>query len=42
MDGDLRTTVDFRSVYAGLVGTVLGSDPADVIADAPFAALDLV
>ena len=30
VDGDLATTTDFRSVFGGLVGDVLGVDPADV------------
>jgi uncharacterized protein (DUF1501 family) len=34
-EGDLATTVDFRSVYAGLLGEVLGIESRDVLADAP-------
>jgi uncharacterized protein (DUF1501 family) len=26
-NGDLKSTVDFRSVYASVMGNVLGSDP---------------
>ncbi|CAN5775065.1 MAG: DUF1501 domain-containing protein [Ilumatobacteraceae bacterium] len=33
--GDLATTVDFRSVYGGLLEGVLGVDAADVLAAAP-------
>lgn len=31
VDGDLRTTVDFRAVYGGLVEGVLGIDAADIV-----------
>lgn len=42
MDGDLRTTVDFRAVYGGLLEGVLAVPAADVLGqDAP-APLDLV
>ncbi|MET0234191.1 MAG: DUF1501 domain-containing protein [Kibdelosporangium sp.] len=34
-DGDLRTTTDFRDVYATLIGRVLGSDPGVVLGDHP-------
>jgi uncharacterized protein (DUF1501 family) len=30
-DGDLKTTTDFRDIYADLLGRVLDSDPAPVI-----------
>jgi uncharacterized protein (DUF1501 family) len=35
--GDLATTVDFRSVYAGLLGDVLGFEAKDVLAKTPVA-----
>ena len=35
VDGDLATTIDFRSVFGGLLGDVLGVDPADVFDHAP-------
>lgn len=35
VDGDLATTVDFRSVYGGLLEDVLGIDAGDVLGDAP-------
>jgi uncharacterized protein (DUF1501 family) len=35
VDGDLATTTDFRSVFGGLVGDVLGIDPADLFDQAP-------
>lgn len=31
VDGDLATTIDFRSVYAGLLEEVLGTTPTDVL-----------
>lgn len=34
-DGDLRTTQDFRSVYAGLIEGVLGTEASDVLDRAP-------
>ncbi|MET0579476.1 MAG: DUF1501 domain-containing protein [Ilumatobacteraceae bacterium] len=34
-DGDLVTTVDFRSVYGGVLQGVLGMDAADVFPDGP-------
>jgi uncharacterized protein (DUF1501 family) len=34
-DGDLKATVDFRTVYQELVTNVLGSDPDVVVPDAP-------
>jgi uncharacterized protein (DUF1501 family) len=34
-DGDLKATVDFRTVYQELVTNVLGSDPDIVVPDAP-------
>ncbi|MEP6560664.1 MAG: DUF1501 domain-containing protein [Nakamurella sp.] len=34
-DGDLKATVDFRTVYQELVGGVLGADPGLVVPDAP-------
>jgi len=30
-NGDLKANVDFRSVYAEVLGTVLGTDPARVL-----------
>jgi uncharacterized protein (DUF1501 family) len=35
VDGDLRTTVDFRSVYGGLLEGVLGIEASAVLADPP-------
>ena len=35
VDGDLATTTDFRSVFGGLVGDVLGVDPGDLFPHAP-------
>jgi len=35
VDGDLRTTVDFRAVFGGLLEGVLGVDAADVLEGAP-------
>ena len=35
--GDLATTVDFRAVYAGLLGDVLGFEAKDVLAKTPLA-----
>ena len=35
VDGDLATTTDFRSIFGGLVGDVLGVDPADLFDHAP-------
>jgi uncharacterized protein (DUF1501 family) len=40
-DGDLRTTVDFRSVWAALLEQVLGVEAGDVLMDPP-APLSLV
>lgn len=40
-DGDLATTVDFRSVYGGVLEGVLGIDAADVLT-APPPPLDLI
>ena len=34
-DGDLRTTVDHRAVYGGLVEGILGVEAADLLAGAP-------
>ena len=30
-DGDLRAGLDFRSVYASLLGSVLGAEPGPVL-----------
>jgi uncharacterized protein (DUF1501 family) len=35
VDGDLATTTDFRAVFGGLVGDVLGIDPGDLFDHAP-------
>lgn len=34
-DGDLATTVDFRSIYAGLLQDVIGIDAGDILPGAP-------
>ena len=41
VDGDLRMTTDYRSVYGGLLETILGMPADDVIDGAP-APLSLV
>lgn len=41
VDGDLATTVDYRSIYAGLLEGVLGIESGDVL-DRPPSALELV
>ena len=35
VDGDLRTTTDYRSVYGGLLEGILGIPAADLLRDAP-------
>jgi uncharacterized protein (DUF1501 family) len=35
--GDLKHTVDFRSVYSTILSEVLGADPAAIIPGGPFA-----
>jgi uncharacterized protein (DUF1501 family) len=41
-NGDLVWNIDFRSVYATLLGDVLGADPAQILLGARVPHLDLV
>jgi uncharacterized protein (DUF1501 family) len=34
-NGDLKSQVDFRDLYAGLLADVLGADPGPILADWP-------
>jgi len=42
VDGNLRTTTDFRSVYATVADRVLGIDPRDVLEGGPFPQIPFV